>query len=766
MSAGNATDRMNVEVQEEIHRDLVETLFDTLGSFIVALLGGLLAPASAWFMTGDQVYLYLIAIILGLAIYRIHVLITHSRTPVEIRRHEARKWQIKYAIGAIGFVGSVGLTGAILFVQHRDETAFDYGVVIIMSGIGLLAARNAGNPAVVLAQVISLCAPLAIATLLQPDKRYWGLAFILVLECIAIRSVSKFLHRNLEAALRNGRDADMQRKHFKSALNSMTHGLCMGDANKTLIVVNRRLYEFFGLEPDTKPIELEALARSICDKMQMSDEDAQAFIEQWRSHASLPRTNVFSRKIGERIFDFRCEPADKGGFVTVIEDVTEQRRAVREIERVAHFDTLTDLPNRFQFQQRLNRDLRYIRKRGKHLTLLSIDLDQFKEVNDSLGHSIGDRLLRAVADRLRHCVRSTDMVARFGGDEFCILTHPAEELPDAEALADRIIQSISQPYVIEGHTILIGVSIGLCVAPRDATSAEGLLKCGDLALYCSKATGRRKALWFEIEMEDALLTKRRIKQDLRQALTGNQLEVFYQPIIDARDSSITACEALVRWRHPEKGMIAPAEFIPVAEETGMIVELGEWVLRKACRDALAWPRDIRVAVNFSPRQFQQANMVAMVKSTLDALDLEPDRLEIEITETTLMRDTEDASAKVSELRALGVRLSLDDFGTGFSSLGYLNRFPVKKVKIDRSFVSELPHSPKTQAIIGAVALLTQELGIDLVAEGVETTEQLALLRSSDVYLIQGFLFSKPKPLAELMPMLLASRKGAHLRIVA
>ncbi|KAB2849849.1 MAG: EAL domain-containing protein, partial [Sphingopyxis terrae] len=402
---------------------------------------------------------------------------------------------------------------------------------------------------------------------------------------------------------------------------------------------------------------------------------------------------------GQRIFDFRCEPADNGSFVTVVEDVTEQRRAVREIERIAHFDALTNLPNRFQFQQRRRRDLRYIRKRGLRLALLSIDLDQFKEVNDSLGHTIGDRLLRSVADRLRECVRSVDMVARFGGDEFCVLMHPTDQMPPADALARRIIEAVSRPYVIEGHTILIGASVGMCLAPRDATSVESLLKCGDLAMYHSKATGRRKALWFETAMEDALLTKRQIERDLREALQSNGLDIHYQPILDARDSSIATCEALVRWRHPEKGFISPSAFIPIAEETGMIVELGEWVLRQACRDAQAWPSKARVAINFSPKQFQQPNMLDLIGKTLAETGLDPDRLEIEITESTLMQDTDDAAAKIGGLRALGVRLSLDDFGAGFSSLGYLNRFPVNKVKLDRSFVSELGQSPKAHAII-------------------------------------------------------------------
>jgi diguanylate cyclase (GGDEF)-like protein len=757
-------DTTHDEVSAEIHRDLVETLFGTPGSFVAGLFGGLLSPGLAWLLTGDQVYAYLMIVMLGWAAFRAHLLITHIRTPVEERRRDARSWEIRYAIGGIGFMVVIGVTAAILFATHRDEISAYYGVVIMMGCAGALAGRNAGSPPIVFGQMVALCGPLTFAALFYAEKEYWGLALIFVLVSVSVKSTTKFLHAHLESALRNGRDANIQRRRFKSALNSMSHGLCMGNGDKTLTVVNHRLVDFFGLDPDANPQKLSALAAAIAEKANMPLDDRRAFVEQWESHAALPKTSVFSRELGDRIYDFRCEPADNGAFVTVVEDVTEQRRAAREIERIAHFDTLTSLANRFQFQQRLERDLRYIRKRELFLALLSIDLDQFKEVNDTLGHSIGDLLLRAVADRLRECVRSVDMVARFGGDEFCVLMHPTAQMPPADALAQRIIDTLSRPYQIEGHTIVIGASVGLCVAPRDASTAEGLLKSGDLAMYNAKAAGRRQARWFDTAMEDALLNKRRIERDLREALRTDALDIHYQPIFDVRDQSVSTCEALARWRHPQLGLVSPGVFIPIAEETGIIVELGEWVLRNACRDARRWPGMSRIAVNFSCKQFQQPDLVARVEEALAASGLEPARLEVEITESTLMQDTEDAGAKIADLRALGVRLSLDDFGTGFSSLAYLNRFPVDKVKLDRSFVLELVRSPKALAIVGAVAQLTQDLGVELVAEGVETCEQLALLRSKNVHLIQGYLFSVPKPRDELD--LLFGRADERLKVVA
>jgi diguanylate cyclase (GGDEF)-like protein len=757
---------VSAEHSSEIYADLVETLFGTPGSFIAGMCAGLLVPTIAWLTTRETIYLAFIAVMLAFSAFRVHVLIGHTLASVADRRRDARYWEVRYAIGGIGFMTTVGVTAAALFNTHHSHMVAYYGVVLMTGCAGALAGRNAGRPRIVHWQVIGTCAPLAITCLFNFSAWYWGLSFIIVLGIISVQSTTKFLHATLEAALRNRLDADTQRRRFKSALNSMSHGLCMGDADQKLTVVNRRLVEFFGVEKDEAPGELVGLAHRIAEEAQMSPDDRRAFVEQWASHAALPKTSVFSREIGERIFDFRCEPADNGAFVTVVEDVTEQRRAAREIERIAHFDTLTNLANRFQFQQRLERDLRYIRKRGLCLALLSIDLDQFKEVNDSLGHTMGDKLLRAVADRLRECVRSVDMVARFGGDEFCVVMHPTPQQPAADALAQRIIDSLGRPYSIEGHTIVIGASVGLCVAPRDAASVEGLLKCGDLAMYHSKATGRRRALWFEPAMEDALLSKRRIEWALREALANDGLDVHYQPIFDSRDHTVASCEALARWTHPEMGVIPPSAFIPIAEETGLIVSLGEWVLRRACRDARSWPDGARLAVNFSSKQFQQPDLVTRVQEALAAADLAPGRLEVEITESTLMQDTEDAADKIAGLRALGVRLSLDDFGTGFSSLGYLNRFPVDKVKLDRSFVSELPRSPKAQAIVGAVAMLTQELDVELVAEGVETHEQLTLLRSKNVHFIQGYLYCMPKPREELAAIFAGRRGGDLLKVVA
>jgi diguanylate cyclase (GGDEF)-like protein len=751
----DASAQIEPDVRKEVHGDLVESLFDSFGSFAASLIGGVAAPASAWLMTGEPIYIALTIIMSLLAIYRILVWLGHSRTPLAQRRNDATKWKIYYAIGGISFVSTLGLTVAILFSRDHIDIAFTISFVTMMAGVGALSGRNAGSPNIVLAQLIGLCGPLAFVTAIDADHRHHWLTFILILEVISIKSTTRFLNRNLVTALTNARDAKIQRNRFKAALNSMAQGLCMGDGGSIITVMNHRMTEFFGIVGVTAPISLRVLAWTIGKRCYMSRGESKAFGDQWSAHVALPFASVFSQQLNDRLFDFHCEPAGEGGFVTVIEDVTEKRKAAMEIERMAHFDALTGLSNRLQFQKRLTRDLGRIAERGETLAILVIDLDLFKEVNDTLGHSIGDQLLCKVAKRLRESVRDTDMVARFGGDEFCVLFQPSKTLADADLdmIAKRIISSIRRPYVVDGHAIAIGASIGVAVAPRDAVTPEELLKCGDLAMYRAKSNGRGEAVWFEPKFQDELVRKHRMEADLRRALSAQEFSIHYQPIIDTRRGGANCCEALVRWRHPERGMISPADFIPLAEETGLIIELGEWVLRRACHDAISWPSHVRVAVNLAPRQFQAPNLISMITAALADSELDPARLELEITESTLMQDTSEVSRKIVELRAMGLRLSLDDFGTGYSSLGYLNRFPINKIKIDRSFTIQLVGCPKTLAIVRSIAHLSRDLDIELVAEGVETHEQFALLVKENVFLIQGYLFSRPKPLEELTPLL-------------
>ncbi|MEX2318888.1 MAG: EAL domain-containing protein, partial [Bauldia sp.] len=386
--------------------------------------------------------------------------------------------------------------------------------------------------------------------------------------------------------------------------------------------------------------------------------------------------------------------------------------------------------------------------------ILFIDLDRFKQVNDTLGHPIGDLLLRAVADRLRRLVRSSDIVARFGGDEFVIVQTPISDSEEAAALARRIVASLSETYEVDGHQVVIGASVGIALSPRDATGPDHLLKIADMALYWAKADQRGTWRFFEAEMDVRAHARRSLELDLRQALTNNSFQVYYQPLFDLKTKKISTCEALLRWPHPLRGMISPAEFIPVAEEMGLIVDLGKWVLREACRTCSQWPPHVRVAVNLSVTQFRRGNVTQTIKQALAETGLDPNRLEIEITESVLFQDTRATRMILHQIRDLGVRISLDDFGTGYSSLSYLQSLPLNKVKIDRSFLEGLESGDRALVLLRGIARLSAELGLAVTVEGVETAEQLALIAAMEsVTEAQGWLFAPALPAKEVQLLL-------------
>jgi diguanylate cyclase (GGDEF)-like protein len=446
-----------------------------------------------------------------------------------------------------------------------------------------------------------------------------------------------------------------------------------------------------------------------------------------------------------------------GGFVLVVEDITERRAAEARIRYLARYDSLTGLPNRASFRTELERILARGADGSEH-ALLFVDLDQFKHTNDTLGHPCGDGLLCEVARRLKRIVRPTDMVARFGGDEFVVFQSLRAGKEEAAHLASRIIEAVSEVYEIEHHEILIGASIGIALAPRDATNADQLIKRADIALYSAKEDGRGMWRFFERDMDERAQERRSLEIDLRTALSEGQFELRYQPIIDLRRGRITSCEALLRWPHPDRGMVSPGEFIPIAEETGLITDIGKWVLVEACRECARWPEHTRVAVNLSPTQFRRADVCADVEHALKEAGLAPGRLEVEITESVFLQDTPVNLAMLQKLQEMGVRISLDDFGTGYSSLSYLQRFPLNKVKIDRSFLAGLEADGRSLVLLQGIARLSGELGMSVVVEGVETHEQLDLLaRQEHITEVQGFLFSPPVTARDVRELIGAGR---------
>jgi diguanylate cyclase (GGDEF)-like protein/PAS domain S-box-containing protein len=437
----------------------------------------------------------------------------------------------------------------------------------------------------------------------------------------------------------------------------------------------------------------------------------------------------------------------------VSEDIAERKRAEAQIARLAHYDPLTELPNRVLFQKSLTDALARRARKGDELAVHFIDLDRFKTVNDTLGHPLGDALLREAAERLRGCVREGDTVARLGGDEFAVVQAGLKDMTGATRLAGRIVEAMSQPFDLQGHQVVIGASVGVAAAPSDGEDADELLKKADMALYRAKADGRGAFHFFERAMDEQLQARRALELDLRRALTAGEFELYYQPLYNLGAEQVTGCEALLRWRHPERGMVSPADFIPLAEEIGLIVQLGEWVLRTACAEAAKWPGHVRLAVNLSPAQFRDRGLVRTVVSALAASGLPAQRLELEITESVLLQDSVANMQMLHDLKALGVRISMDDFGTGYSSLSYLRSFPFDKIKIDQTFVRDILEDSDAMAIIKAVLDLGSSMGIVTTAEGVETLEQLNALRGQGCAEIQGYFISRPAPASEIAKLL-------------
>ncbi|WP_445219429.1 putative bifunctional diguanylate cyclase/phosphodiesterase [Bradyrhizobium sp. Pa8] len=449
--------------------------------------------------------------------------------------------------------------------------------------------------------------------------------------------------------------------------------------------------------------------------------------------------------------------ADRPAVLLALMDITERKRAEARLAFMAQHDGLTGLPNRNLLRQQVDEMLLHRRRSSDKVALLMLGLDNFKAVNDTLGHAVGDKLLRGVAKRLRSTLREDDALARLNSDEFAIVQSGLARPEDAVMLAKRLLEAIADPYLLDGHSVVIGASIGIAMAPGDGDDSEKLLKNADMALSRAKADARGTFAFFEAALDAKAQSRRKIEVELRDAIQNDVLRPYYQPLVDLSSGRITGFEALVRWPHAERGMVSPADFIPVAEETGLINPLGGLMLRRACLDAATWPDDVRVAVNLSPLQFRSGNLLSVVTDALKHSGLPARRLELEITETLLLEKSAHVLATLHALRALGVRISMDDFGTGYSSLSYLRSFPFDKIKIDQSFVRDLGANREAQAIIRSIVSLGKGLGVTITAEGVETEAELSCLRAEGCDEGQGFLFSKARPNAEIISLLAAQR---------
>jgi diguanylate cyclase (GGDEF)-like protein len=537
---------------------------------------------------------------------------------------------------------------------------------------------------------------------------------------------------------------------LETVLNNMSQGVLLFDSETRLIFCNRRYLEMYGLS-----VEIARPGRYLRDLLvqriqsgTFTDDPDEYIVRLQEGIAAQASFNHTVHLPDGRAFSVMSKPIAGGGWLATHEDITERQRSEGRIAHMARHDALTDLPNRVLLRERLEHELKRV-KRGECLAVLCLDLDQFKGVNDTLGHPIGDELLKLVADRLRGCTREPDTVARLGGDEFAIIMTQMQEPTDAASLSKRIRESIIKPYQIEGHQIVTDISIGISVAPFDAEEADPILRNADMALYGAKADGRGTFRFFEQDMNVRMKTRRELEMDLRKALVGKEFELHYQPLVNLKSNDVNAFEALLRWNHPKRGLVSPADFIPVAEETGLIIPLGEWVLKAACYEAVDWPDHIKVAVNLSPAQLNNRNLLNVVIGALAESGMPARRLQLEITETVLLQNTFATLATLHELRKLGVQIALDDFGTGYSSLSYLRSFPFDKIKIDQSFIQDLSNGAEPLAIVQAVANLAKCLNMTSTAEGVETQQQMDLLQSMGCTEMQGYLFSRARPASEI-----------------
>ena len=555
-----------------------------------------------------------------------------------------------------------------------------------------------------------------------------------------------------------------QSLRFHTAINNISQGLCFFDGQSRLIVCNSRYAQMYGLTDDmVRPgTSLQAIVEhrfstGNCPEM------TQAEYLEWRSAIAV--SNVASDTVTTlrdgRVYAIHHQPMPDGGWVATHDDITERKRAVAQIERMAHHDALTGLPNKGLFRDRLNQAVQRSRG-GAPLAVLYLDLDRFKIVNDTLGHPVGDELLRATAQRLCECLRQSDMVARLGGDEFAILQADAPQPAAAQSLAERLVRVLAMPFEIDGHQVVVGASVGVAFSPEHGIDPDELLKKADLAMYNAKAAGRGVASFFNTRMDEQVQGRRKLELDLRRAIEVGEFVLHFQPIVSLPERTLVGFEALLRWQHPQRGMVAPDSFMPLAEETGLIAPLGEWVLREAFAQAAQWPSHLSVAVNVSPLQLRGGHFVPLLRNALQAAGLAPTRVEVEITESVLLAANSINLATLHELRSLGVRISLDDFGVGFSSLSYLRSFPFKKIKIDRSFVRDVVGSREAAAIVGAITTLGANLDMIITAEGVECEEQLVRVHQLGCDEAQGYLISAPRPAAELEALW---RPGARLALV-
>jgi diguanylate cyclase (GGDEF)-like protein len=745
------------KMSPSIHAALIDSLFTDPGPMFAGSLCAAVAAVMTALKTGDPWLWPCVALLVVTGAMRALDTRQYQRRSSTLTPEGVARWEVRYQIGAMAYASALGLWCLVALTRSDDAVAHMICTSVTLCYVAAGGGRTYGRPWIFHVQMLLACGPLTAALAAYGSPYYIGMAFLNVLFFLALKHISTSLQQIfVRALIAREREAALA-SQFDTALNNMPHGLSMFRADGRLAVMNHRFSEMMNLSDDF--VQRGADVSDICSACVVAGSISAAT-------AQLIRTEIQSSQAGDiitsdpdfaknRALSWTFQPMVGGGTVVLVEDITERKDAEARISHLARYDELTELPNRVNFRDEIGRLLAIQQGADQLSALLFVDLDQFKQVNDTLGHPCGDQLLCTVADRLREMLRPEDFVARFGGDEFVVFQQNIHSDDDAAALARRIVDRLSERYQIDNHLVEIGASVGIAMTAA-SISADTLLKNADMALYRAKADGRGTFCFFRDEMAQTVEARRILELDLRKALANEEFELFYQPLVNLKSGKIATCEALLRWNHPVRGTVSPIDIIPVAEDMGLIVDLGRWILRKACMECMKWPDAVSVAVNFSPQQFHQRDILSEVRYALEVSGLPAHRLEIEITESSLLRNTQLTHDVLSQLQSLGVRISLDDFGTGYSSLSYLHNFPLQKVKIDRSFLEGID-TARPLTLLRGVARLSADLGMSVVVEGVETNEQLELISADGaVTEAQGYLFSRPVPAVRVRQLLNAS----------
>ena len=741
----------------ETNAALVDDLYSALRSLAIGAITGVLVGGIAASRTGSDWLSFLTVATAFVALGRGLLTIEYYKRKSSIVGNGAAlgRWERWYAVGALAYGACLGSMCFVGLVFTDDPFC---QLLLTVHAVGFTAgttARNSSRPWIAITQVSSIVLPIALASALRGGLVYMALSAIMFLYYLATIELARYLGANrLRLLLTTGELAE-QNFRFDTALANMSHGLCMFDSKHRLMVWNRRFCEIYKLPPEVlspgttirKLIELSAARGNHPDR---SVDDLVSEI------VALLNSDVVanSRRLlpDGRIIALSFQPMPGGGAVVIYEDVTEHKKAEERAQFLATHDDLTGLPNRWMFAEAVNDAVKAGHGYGHLFAVMFMDLDRFKNINDTLGHAAGDVLLIETAKRLRECVRRSDVIARIGGDEFVILLREVSDQSQVARIAQKILTAVVKPLAIHGHECRITGSIGISMFPTDALDEETLIKNADAAMYVAKEEGRNGFRFHFRDITSQSIERLTLEASLRGALERDELLLHYQPKQDLGDGGITGVEALLRWQHPDLGLLPPSRFIALAEESGLIVPIGKWVIETACAQNVAWQRQglsaLRIAVNLSPRQFADPALLSDIEAALKKSGMAPELLELEITESMVMQNVERAMRVLKAIKGLGVMLAIDDFGTGYSSMSLLKKFPIDVLKIDRSFVREITSNSEDKAIADAIIALGRALNLTIVAEGVETPEQENFLRAHHCDQVQGYLISKPVPADE------------------